>query len=72
MENNKTMTTSPGAATHNGNGESKCPFMSGILNKVAGGGPSNRDWWPNQLKLNIRRQHSSLSTPMGEKLNYAV
>jgi len=65
------MTTSPGAATHNGNGESKCPFMSGILNKVAGGGPSNRDWWPNQLKLNILRQHSSLSNPMGEKFNYA-
>lgn len=31
----------------------------------------NRDWWPNQLKLNILRQHSSLSNPMGEKFNYA-
>ncbi|HET6272906.1 MAG TPA: catalase/peroxidase HPI [Bacteroidota bacterium] len=36
-----------------------------------GGGMRNRDWWPNQLKLNILRQHSSLSNPMGEKFNYA-
>lgn len=71
MENNKTMTTSPGVATHNGNGEIKCPFMNGALNKAAGGGTSNRDWWPNQLKLNILRQHSALSNPMGEKFNYA-
>ena len=32
----------------------------------------NRDWWPNQLKLNILRQHSSLSNPMGEEFNYAA
>ncbi|MBK7476422.1 MAG: catalase/peroxidase HPI [Haliscomenobacter sp.] len=51
-------------------GESKCPFSSSILNKVAGGGTSNREWWPNQLKLNILRQHSSLSNPMGEGFNY--
>jgi catalase-peroxidase len=37
----------------------------------AGGGTRNRDWWPNLLKLNILRQHSSLSNPMGEKFNYA-
>ena len=55
----------------NGNGAGKCPFMSGILKKGAGGGTSNRDWWPNQLKLNILRQHSSLSNPMGEGFNYA-
>ncbi|HMQ46060.1 MAG TPA: catalase/peroxidase HPI [Saprospiraceae bacterium] len=54
----------------NGNGASKCPFSSGILNKVAGGGTSNRDWWPNQLKLNILRQNSSLSNPMDEAFNY--
>jgi catalase-peroxidase len=53
------------------NGESKCPFSSGILNKTAGGGTSNRDWWPNQLKLNILRQHSTLSNPMGEAFDYA-
>ena len=49
----------------------KCPFTSGALNKSAGGGTRNRDWWPNQLKLDILRQHSSLSDPMGETFNYA-
>ncbi|GAB4018175.1 catalase/peroxidase HPI [Spirosoma migulaei] len=49
----------------------KCPFLHGELNKSAGGGTRNRDWWPNQLKLNILRQHSSLSDPMGEQFNYA-
>lgn len=48
----------------------KCPFPHGALNQTAGGGARNRDWWPNQLKLNILRQHSSLSNPMGEKFNY--
>jgi len=38
---------------------------------VAGGGTSNRDWWPNQLNLGILHQHSSLSNPMGEGFNYA-
>ncbi len=59
--------TSPGTTL---NGESKCPFHGGALNQTAGGGARNRDWWPNQLKLNILRQHSSLSNPMGEKFNY--
>jgi catalase-peroxidase len=36
----------------------------------AGGGTSNRDWWPNMLRLNILRQHSSLSNPMGDSFNY--
>lgn len=53
------------------NGEAKCPFTGGTLKQSAGAGTSNRDWWPNQLKLNILRQHSSLSNPMGEKFNYA-
>ncbi|WP_458737091.1 catalase/peroxidase HPI [Pseudomonas chlororaphis] len=46
--------------------ESKCPF-----NHAAGGGVTNRDWWPNQLNLKILHQHSSLSDPMGEDFNYA-
>ena len=50
---------------------SKCPFMGGALKKSAGNGTSNRDWWPNQLKLNILRQHSSLSNPMDEDFDYA-
>ena len=46
--------------------ESKCPF-----NHAAGGGTTNRDWWPNQLNLKILHQHSSLSDPMGEDFDYA-
>jgi catalase-peroxidase len=53
------------------NGESKCPFSGGVLKQGAGSGTRNRDWWPNQLKLNILRQHSSLSNPMDEAFNYA-
>jgi catalase-peroxidase len=49
----------------------KCPFMNGATKQVAGGGTSNRDWWPNQLKLNILRQHSVESNPMGDDFNYA-
>ncbi|MBC8139295.1 MAG: catalase/peroxidase HPI, partial [Fibrella sp.] len=49
----------------------KCPFHGGVLKQAAGGGTRNRDWWPNQLKLSILRQHSSLSNPMGESFNYA-
>ncbi len=51
--------------------EAKCPFHGGSLKQSAGGGTSNRDWWPNMLKLNILRQHSSLSNPMGKSFNYA-
>jgi catalase-peroxidase len=51
---------------------SKCPFHNGSMkHNVGGGGTRNRDWWPNQLKLNILRQHASLSSPMGEDFNYA-
>ncbi|HRH80100.1 MAG TPA: catalase/peroxidase HPI [Thiobacillaceae bacterium] len=46
--------------------ESKCPF-----HHTAGGGTTNRDWWPNQLRLEILRQHSSKSDPMDEDFNYA-
>ncbi len=53
------------------NGDAKCPFHGGEVKKAGGTGTHNRDWWPNQLKLNILRQHSSLSNPMSEKFNYA-
>jgi catalase-peroxidase len=66
MENN----TSPGTSAQN-NGESKCPFHGGALKQSAGSGTRNRDWWPDQLKLNILRQNSSLSNPMGAAFNYA-
>jgi catalase-peroxidase len=51
---------------------SKCPVTGATQKHGAGtGGTKNRDWWPNQLKLNILRQHSSLSNPMGEDFDYA-
>jgi catalase-peroxidase len=51
---------------------SKCPFHNGSMKQnVGGGGTRNRDWWPNQLKLSILRQHSPTSNPMGEDFNYA-
>jgi catalase-peroxidase len=46
--------------------EAKCPFKH-----QAGGGTSNRDWWPNQLRLDTLHQRSSLSDPMGGDFNYA-
>ncbi|GGF39789.1 catalase-peroxidase [Aliidongia dinghuensis] len=45
--------------------ESKCPFTGGTR------GPTNRDWWPNQLNLQVLHQHSALSNPMGETFDYA-
>ena len=50
--------------------ESQCPFNHGQSNKVAGGGTTNRDWWPNQLNLRILHQRSSKSDPMGADFNY--
>jgi len=52
---------------------SKCPFHNGTMkHNVGGGGTKNRDWWPNHLKLNILRQYSSLSNPVGEDFDYAA
>ena len=50
--------------------ESRCPVTGKSGRQVAGGGTSNRDWWPNQLNLSILHQHSSKSNPMGEAFNY--
>jgi catalase-peroxidase len=63
--------TSHSTSSHSTNGEAKCPFHGGAIKQSAGGGSVNRDWWPNQLKLNILRQHSSLSNPMDKAFNYA-
>ena len=46
--------------------ELKCP-----VHHATGGGTSNREWWPNQLKLDLLHQHSSKSDPMGKGFNYA-
>jgi catalase-peroxidase len=56
----KELTTSAGTPT-----ESKCPFAHGTT------AHTNRDWWPNQLDLQVLHQHSSLSDPMGEEFDYA-
>ena len=53
------------------NTESKCPFSVGAITQSAGSGTRNRDWWPNQLKLNILRQHAKSSNPMDENFDYA-
>ena len=63
--------TAQSTPTQNLNGAGKCPFVGGVIRQSAGSGTRNRDWWPNQLKLNILRQYSSLSNPMGEHFNYA-
>jgi catalase-peroxidase len=68
MENNENQNTSNG---FHESGEGKCPFSGGSSKQSAGSGTRNNDWWPNQLKLNVLRQHSSLSNPMGETFDYA-
>ncbi|MBK9155531.1 MAG: catalase/peroxidase HPI [Chloracidobacterium sp.] len=55
----------------NGNGSGKCPFTSGTLRYTHGTFRANRDWWPNQLRLEILRQHSSKSDPMGPGFDYS-
>ena len=48
--------------------ESKCPFHPVA---AAGGGTTNQDWWPNQLRVDLLNQHSERSNPLGKKFNYA-
>lgn len=67
MENN----TKTNGSTYQVNQESKCPFHNGPLKQTAGGGTHNRDWWPNQLKLNILRQNSELTNPLDKDFDYA-
>ncbi|MEQ9309499.1 MAG: catalase/peroxidase HPI [Balneolaceae bacterium] len=56
----------------NGNGDaSMCPFVNVNDKYAAGAGTKNEDWWPNSLNLNILRQHSPLTNPMGENFDYA-
>ena len=62
MEDNKTTMQEMNEST------AKCPFGHGAIKQVAGNAPRNLDWWPNQLKLSILRQHSTLSNPMAGNL----
>ena len=48
----------------------QCPFHKAANNKAAGGGTNNRDWWPNQLRVDLLNQHSNRSNPLGEDFNY--
>lgn len=52
---------------------SKCPFHNGSMQResVAGKGTQNKDWWPNQLNLNILKQHDTKTNPMGKDFDYA-
>ncbi len=52
--------------------ESKCPVTGKTRSQVAGGGTSNRDWWPNQLNLHLLHQHSCRANPMGKTFDYAA
>src|SRR6516162_5619690 len=51
--------------------ETKCPVRNGAFQHSLAGALSNREWWPNQLNLQILHQNSSLSNPMGKGFNYA-
>ncbi|MEH4262342.1 catalase/peroxidase HPI [Klebsiella aerogenes] len=48
----------------------KCPFHAGTPKQSAGSGTANRDWWPNQLRVDLLNQHSNRSNPLGENFNY--
>ena len=61
----------PHNEAYNANDESKCPVTGHGAKPVAGGGTQIRDWWPDKLNLNILRQHSSKSNPLGTDFNYA-
>jgi catalase-peroxidase len=64
-------TAVPGNQEQNPSTEAQCPVSNGAPRHTAAGGPTNADWWPNQLNLKILHQHSSLSDPMGKEFNYA-
>lgn len=58
-------------STNNANSAGKCPVMHGSNTKMGSGGTTNKNWWPNQLNLNILHQHAPSSNPLGEGFNYA-
>ena len=50
----------------------KCPVMHGVGRQATFGARSNRDWWPDQLNLNVLHQHSAAANPMGAGFDYAA
>jgi catalase-peroxidase len=63
--------TGTAAAVPNNPTEGKCPVAHGARRHTVAGAPTNAGWWPDQLNLNILRQNSPLSDPMGKEFNYA-
>lgn len=49
---------------------SQCPFHQAQHKEASGGGTNNRDWWPNQLRVDLLNQHSNRSNPLGEDFSY--
>lgn len=73
MDNDKVKQPADKSALAEVNDEApKCPFSGGARMKAAGGGRTNRDWWPNLLNLNILRQHTVASDPMEKGFDYAA
>ncbi len=71
MEDNNNHNNKSSDTSYNVNNESKCPFTGTTsAKKGTGFGTRNNDWWPNQLRLNILRQNSNLSNPMGDSFDY--
>ncbi len=56
--------------THNTLSTGKCPFHQGGHDRSAGAGTASRDWWPNQLRVDLLNQHSNRSNPLGEDFDY--
>ena len=70
----KNLTTARGASVPAQQGQSvstECPVPHGVGRHTSAAAKTNADWWPNQLNLRILRQHSPLSSPLGEEFNYA-
>ncbi|STI82568.1 peroxidase/catalase HPI [Escherichia coli] len=55
---------------HNTTATGKCPFHQGGHDQSAGAGTTTRDWWPNQLRVDLLNQHSNRSNPLGEDFDY--
>lgn len=66
----KDMQNQDGTKAWDMNSSSRCPFLQGEVQKAAGNGTNNADWWPNQLRLNVLRQNSELSNPMDSDFDY--
>lgn len=71
MDSNEDQNPGNKASTYKVNESAKCPFHNGSMRESAGGGTSDREWWPNKLNVDILRQHSSKSDPMGDDFDYA-